>query len=50
MKLEFDPDKDRANVLKHGISLARAADLENIIVVSDARFSGEQRYRLLWQN
>ena len=46
MKLEFDPDKDRANVLMHGISLARAADLENIIVVSDLRFSSEQRYRL----
>lgn len=26
--IEFDPDKDRLNVLKHGISLARASDLE----------------------
>jgi uncharacterized protein len=28
MKLEFDPAKDASNILKHGISLARAADLE----------------------
>lgn len=28
MEIEFDPDKDAANVAKHGISLARAADLE----------------------
>jgi uncharacterized DUF497 family protein len=26
--IEFDPDKDRLNVLKHGISLARAGDLD----------------------
>lgn len=25
--IEFDPDKDEANTIKHGISLARAADM-----------------------
>jgi uncharacterized DUF497 family protein len=28
MKIDFDPAKDAANVSKHGISLALAADLE----------------------
>jgi uncharacterized DUF497 family protein len=28
MPIEFDAEKDRANIAKHGISLARAADLE----------------------
>jgi len=28
MVLEFDPAKDRQNVRKHGISLARFADMD----------------------
>jgi uncharacterized DUF497 family protein len=28
VEIEFDPAKDAANIAKHGISLARAADLE----------------------
>jgi uncharacterized DUF497 family protein len=28
MEFEFDPAKDVSNILKHGISLARAANLE----------------------
>jgi uncharacterized protein len=46
MEIEFDPAKDAANIAKHGISLARAADLTDVIVVSDERFAGERRYRL----
>ncbi len=42
--LQFDPDKDAANIVKHGISLARAADLEILARVSDDRFS-EPRFR-----
>ena len=28
MEIEFDPDKDDANIQKHGISLARAVEFE----------------------
>ena len=28
MEIEFDPDKDRINQIKHGISLAAAADID----------------------
>jgi hypothetical protein len=42
--LEFDPDKDRSNVEKHGISLARAGDLQILARVADERFA-ELRYR-----
>lgn len=45
MQIEFDPDKDAANRDKHGISLARAVDLADVIVVSDDRFE-EPRFRL----
>lgn len=44
--IEFDAEKDAANIEKHGISLARAADLEEITVIADERWSyGEDRYR-----
>lgn len=46
MDIEFDPAKDAANVLKHGISLARAADLDVRIFVSDSSRFDEPRYRL----
>lgn len=45
MEIEFDPAKDRANVAKHGISLARAADLELLAYVFDGRYA-EPRFRL----
>jgi uncharacterized protein len=45
MYVEFDPAKDAVNIAKHGMSLARASDLEVLTVVKDDRFS-EQRYRL----
>jgi uncharacterized protein len=43
--IEFDPAKDAANVEKHGISLARAADLDLLAFVEDDRFE-ESRYRI----
>jgi uncharacterized protein len=48
VKIEFDPEKDAINRKKHGISLARAVDLSDIIVVEDGRY-GEARFRLYGQ-
>lgn len=45
MEIEFDPDKDAANIAKHGISLARAAELDVTAYVPDDRFA-EPRFRL----
>jgi len=46
MKIVFDPAKDRANLAKHGVSLARAADMEMAAVIEDDRHNyGEARYR-----
>ena len=46
MQIEFDPDKDAANIAKHGVSLARAVDLEMLAVKQDDRFDyGEMRFR-----
>lgn len=45
MKIEFDPVKDVSNTIKHGISLARAVDMEPIAYVKDLRFD-EPRFRL----
>lgn len=48
MRLEFDPDKDLLNRLKHGISLgeARSLDWENAIESIDDRHEyGEKRKR-----
>lgn len=45
MDIAFDAAKDEANILKHGVSLARAAELAAVIVVQDARFH-EPRFRL----
>ena len=36
-KIEFDAEKDAANVAKHGISLVRAADLEVLFAHPDRR-------------
>ncbi|MEQ1549121.1 MAG: BrnT family toxin [Chakrabartia sp.] len=48
MKIEFDPEKNAINRDKHGISLARAVDLSDIIAVEDGRY-GEARFRLYGQ-
>lgn len=46
MNIEFDASKDRVNVAKHGVSLARAVDFEMLAVKPDDRFSyGERRFR-----
>jgi uncharacterized DUF497 family protein len=46
MEVEFDPEKDRLNRAKHGISLARAAELEELTIEPDERFPyTEDRYR-----
>jgi uncharacterized DUF497 family protein len=45
MEIEFDPAKDAANIEKHGISLARAAELDLLAYVADDRFA-EPRFRL----
>ena len=46
MPLTYDPVKDRANIEKHGISLARAEDLEAAVALEDDRKTyGEIRIR-----
>ncbi len=46
MEIEFDPDKDAANIAKHGISLSRAGELDIIVFLEDRREEyGETRYR-----
>lgn len=46
MTIDFDTAKDEQNRSKHGISLARAGDLEILAVKVDDRFDyGEARYR-----
>ena len=45
--MEFDPEKDKKNLAKHGISLVRAADLDldQALVREDTRFDyGERRW------
>ena len=47
MEIEYDPEKDRLNQVKHGLSLARAADmdLDQAVIIPDERFDyGQQRY------
>lgn len=38
MEIEFDPRKDAANLAKHGVSLAAAAEMELETIVPDHRF------------
>lgn len=46
MAIEFDPDKDVANIAKHGVSLALAGDLDILAFIEDDRNDyGEIRYR-----
>lgn len=46
MAIEFDSAKNATNVAKHGISLARADELEMLAVRHDSRFDyGEERFR-----
>ena len=43
--IEFDPEKDRLNMAKHGISLARASEME-IVGYSRQKRGSEPRSRL----
>jgi uncharacterized DUF497 family protein len=45
VRIEYDPVKDAANIVKHGISLARAADLVALAYVPDDRYD-EPRFRV----
>ena len=45
MNIEFDPAKDEVNVATHGLSLARAVDLDVLAYLPDDRFA-EPRFRL----
>lgn len=48
MKIEFDPEKDAANIAKHGVSLADAGMLdlpEAAVIVDERNDYGEVRYR-----
>lgn len=46
MEIEFDPVKDAANVANHGLSLARALELDVLAVVDDSEWFDEPRLRL----
>jgi len=46
MEIEFDPAKDAANIVKHGISLTRAAEMDVLAFVDDTNRYEEPRYRL----
>jgi uncharacterized DUF497 family protein len=43
--IEFDPEKDRQNIAKHGISLARASELE-VMGYARQKRGTEPRYRI----
>ena len=45
VEIEFDPVKDAGNIVKHGISLRRATDLDVRAALDDDRFD-EPRVRL----
>jgi uncharacterized protein len=49
MTFEYDPDKDAANVEKHGLSLASFAGFdEELMVLRDRRHDyGEERFRAI---
>jgi hypothetical protein len=47
VNITFDPEKNAINIAKHGISLARAEDMnmETAVIITDDRFDyGEVRY------
>jgi len=46
MSIDFDEEKDQANIAKHGVSLAWAGDFEILRFIEDDRQDyGEVRYR-----
>lgn len=52
MQVEFDPTKDVANQIKHGLSLAEAnrMELDTAVIDPDFRYAyGEDRFQALGQ-
>jgi uncharacterized DUF497 family protein len=50
VRIEFDPDKDEINWLKHGVSLAAAADMDlgAALIEPDQRYPyGEARFQAI---
>ena len=51
MEIEFDPAKDRANRLKHGLSRAAGGQLfddpEHLIIPSIRLVHGEERFKVI---
>lgn len=49
METRFDPDKDKANIAKHGVSLEQAfeMDLHQALTGEDTSASGEQRFQAI---
>ncbi|WP_260927398.1 BrnT family toxin [Novosphingobium sp. 9] len=45
MNIEFDPAKDASNIVKHGISLSRAVEMDGAVYVEDDRYD-EPRFRV----
>jgi uncharacterized DUF497 family protein len=44
--VEFDPNKDASNLVKHGVRLARASEFSPVAILEDTRKNyGEMRYR-----
>lgn len=53
MPVDFDPQKDAANVRKHGVSLAEGDGVLNdplALTVEDAAAAGEQRFVTIGMN
>ena len=47
MRFVFDPEKDAANVKKHGLCLSRASELDPVVYSADRRRDyGEMRIRV----
>lgn len=47
MAIGFDPEKDAANIAKHGVSLSAAGEmvLDDAVICADTRFDyGEERF------
>jgi len=47
MAIDFDPEKDAANIAKHGVSLSAACEMapDDAVIVADTRFDyGKERF------
>ena len=48
MQIEFDPEKDIVNRAKHGLALARAAELQVAAIERDTRFDYPEACYRAW--